>query len=58
MHARYIITERAAVRFDVGLDDGSADQSVPITILPYAEHQRWAAILRTGIRLRTPQLHL
>ena len=43
MHARYIITERAAVRFDVGLDDGDAGQNVPITILPYAEHQRWVA---------------
>lgn len=40
-HARYIITERAAVRLDNGLDEGRAGETVSLTLLPYQEHQRW-----------------
>jgi hypothetical protein len=42
MHARYIITERGAVRFDAGLDEGrSSSETTPVTLLPYSEHQHW-----------------
>lgn len=39
-HARYIITNRATVRVDNGLDEGRPGETVPLTILPHREHER------------------
>ena len=58
MHARYIITERAAVRFDVGLDDGETGQNVPITSSHTLNTSAGPDLQRTGNRLRAPWLYL
>lgn len=42
-HARYVLTERGGIRFDVGLDSGDAGQTTDVSLLTNALHSlRWA----------------
>lgn len=43
LHARYVLTERGGIRFDVGLDSGDAGQTTDISLLTDGLHERrWA----------------
>ena len=39
-HARYVLTEKAALRFDAGLDAGRGNQTTPVNWEPPEEHAR------------------
>lgn len=43
LHARYVLTERGGIRFDVGLDSGDPGQTTDVSILDDLLHSlRWA----------------
>jgi len=41
-HARYVLTERGGIRFDVGLDEGPVGETTDVTLLDTQLHiTRW-----------------